>query len=78
MTQAGIIATQLDDSEREPGTNHAHDPGSERRHYQVHPQGDGGDWRGPTEAAWTTRILRGARPPRQPTGMPGGAPVPNG
>jgi hypothetical protein len=78
MTRAGIVATQLDGGEIEPGTDHAHDPGAERLHYRVHPQDDGGDWQGPSEAAWTTRILRGARPPRQPTGMPGGASVPHG
>ena len=31
----------------------------------THPH-DGGIWRGPTEAAWTTRLLHGAPPPREP------------
>ena len=31
---------------------------------------DGGAWRGPTEAAWMTRLLRGALPPRPSTGEP--------
>lgn len=31
---------------------------------------DGGAWRGPTDAAWMTRLLRGALPPRPSTGEP--------
>jgi hypothetical protein len=34
---------------------------------------DGEIWRGPTDAAWTKRILRGAPPPRESTG--GGDPL---
>ena len=34
----------------------------------VHPSEDGGTWRGPTAAAWTTRLLRGAPAPRESTG----------
>ena len=30
---------------------------------------DGGLWRGPTEADWVTRILHGALPPRESTGL---------
>jgi len=30
---------------------------------------DGGTWRGPSESAWTKRILRGARPPRESPGL---------
>jgi hypothetical protein len=37
-----------------PGTGFAH---------------DGGPWRGPTEADWVTRILHGALPPRESTGL---------
>ncbi len=31
---------------------------------------DGGAWRGPTDADWMTRLLRGAPPPRASTGEP--------
>jgi hypothetical protein len=60
-----------------PG-DQAHERDAERPAYRVHPQGDGGTWRGPTDAAWVTRILRGARPPRASAAMPGDVPVPHG
>jgi len=53
---------------------HENDPGRPR--YVVPPETDGGAWQGPTEAAWTARILRGTPPPRQPTGLPGGSSEP--
>jgi hypothetical protein len=56
----------------------AHEAGALRPQYRVHPQVDGGLWRGPTEAAWMTRVLRGARPPRQPAGKSAEASVPHG
>jgi hypothetical protein len=34
----------------------------------THASRDGGTWRGPTEAVWMTRLLRGASPPRGSTG----------
>ena len=75
MTPA--IATRPNERESEqepgPGIDQAHELGPERPQYRVKPQDDGGTWRGPTEAAWTTRILRGARPPKLPTGLPGEA-----
>lgn len=44
--------------------------GDHRRRYQpaVNRWLDGGSWRGPTEAAWMTRLLHGAPPPRRSTG----------
>jgi hypothetical protein len=39
-----------------------------RARYRPGPQADGGAWRGPTDEAWTARILRGAPPPRASTG----------
>jgi len=51
---------------------------AERARYVVEPQDDGGAWRGPTDAAWTARILHGARPPRASTGMLGNGTVPHG
>jgi hypothetical protein len=74
------IATRPSESTNEtepgPGNDQAHESGPERPQYRVKPQDDGGTWRGPTEAAWTTRILRGARPPKQPTGLSGEASEP--
>lgn len=64
------------ETEVDPGIDQAHELGPERPQYRVKPQDDGGTWRGPTEAAWTTRILRGARPPKQPTGLSGEASEP--
>ena len=64
--------------ELDDGRDQAHENDTERTHYRVHPQDDGGDWRGPTEAAWTTRVLRGARPPRVQSGKPEEASVPHG
>ena len=78
MTRAGAVATLPIGSETEPGSDQAHEQGPERPQYRIRPQDDGGTWRGPTEAAWTTRILHGARPPRQPAGLPGEASVPHG
>jgi hypothetical protein len=60
------------------GGDQAHQAGTLRPQYRVHPQHDGGLWRGPTEAAWMTRVLRGARPPGQSAGKPGEASVPDG
>ena len=51
---------------------------SGRARYRVYPQDDGGAWQGPTDEAWATRILRGARPPRASTGMPHEPIVPHG
>ena len=51
---------------------------SARARYRVYPQVDGGAWQGPTDEAWATRILRGARPPRASTGLPHGTTVPHG
>jgi hypothetical protein len=78
MTAASGIATQPNGRGIESGNDQAHDRGSDRPHYRVRPQDDGGTWRGMTEAAWTTRILRGARPPRPSAGMPDEASVPHG
>ena len=64
MTPTSVIATDPNGREIEPGNDQAHQRGSERPNYRVRPQDDGGTWRGLTEAAWTTRILRGAPPPR--------------
>ena len=78
MTPVAPADSQTSRTEIEPGGDHAAERGPERPQYRVRPQDDGGTWRGPSEAAWTERILRGARPPRQPTGMPGEASVPHG
>ena len=75
-TSAGVM--QPGSSELDDGRDQAHESGISRPHYRVHPQDDGGDWRGPTEAAWTTRVLRGTRAPRQPSGKPEEASVPHG
>jgi hypothetical protein len=71
------IATRVREREPEPDVDQAHDVGLDRPHYRVIPSDDGGIWRGPTEAAWTTRILRGARPPKQPTALPVEASIPH-
>ena len=42
------------------------------------PSNDGGLWRGPTDAAWLTRILHGAPPPRTSTGAAAPAVVAHG
>jgi hypothetical protein len=42
--------------------------------YAVRPQKDGGIWRGPTDADWMKRILRGASPPHD-SSKPGHEPV---
>ena len=78
MTPASIAEVQPGRSDTEPRADQAHEHGPDRPQYRVHPQDDGGIWRGPTEAAWTTRILRGARPPKPPTGLSGEASVPHG
>jgi len=66
------IAPRVPERERdpEPDRDQAHELGPDRPQYRVIPQADGGAWRGPTEAAWTTRILRGARPPKTSSGLP--------
>ena len=79
MTHAIPVALQPATTttiERE--SDQAHERPSRRPHYEVRPQDDGGTWRGPTDEAWTTRILRGARPPRASTGMPSDPFVPHG
>lgn len=77
MTPAGIAEAQPGTTEVEPGSQ-AHEQGPERPQYRVRQQDDGGTWRGPTEAAWTARILRGARAPSPSTGIPAEASVPHG
>ena len=67
-------ATTLTRRER----NQASENRAQRARYVVEPQDDGGAWRGPTDAAWTARILHGARPPRASTGMLGNGTVPHG
>jgi hypothetical protein len=59
-----------DTSEITGHDDQAHEIALERPAYRVRPSDDGGTWRGPTEAAWMTRLLRGARPPRESPGMP--------
>ena len=78
MTRPVAVAIRPAGTEIEPGGDQAHETGPERPQYRVHPQDDGGTWQGPTEAAWTTRILRGARPPKPSTGIPEEASVPHG
>jgi len=57
----------------------AHANGLQRpKRYEVRPLEDGGIWQGPTQAAWMTRILRGARPPRESTGSKHGVLVAHG
>jgi hypothetical protein len=78
MTTAEARVMRAVGTEVAGGADQAHEGGTLRPQYRVHPQVDGGLWRGPTEAAWTTRVLRGARPPRQPAARPGDASVPHG
>jgi hypothetical protein len=78
MTPADTSELQRSGTDIEPGSDQAHEQGAERPQYRVRPQDDGGAWQGPTEAAWTTRILRGARPPKPSTGIPREASVPHG
>jgi hypothetical protein len=72
LTRAGADQARSRSIAIDPRDDEAdlNDPGRPR--YVVPQETDGGVWRGPTEAAWTTRILRGTPPPRQPTGLPGG------
>lgn len=58
-------ATLRDAASRELGT--WLDASPRRRAPTV--SGDGGAWRGASEAAWMTRILRGAPAPRESTGI---------
>jgi hypothetical protein len=78
MTSAGTSGVQPGTTEIEPGSDQAHERVAERPQYRVRPQDDGGVWRGPTDAAWTTRILRGSRPPRPSAPTPAEAPDPHG
>jgi hypothetical protein len=78
VTRASPITLQPPPTTIEPTTDQAHEIRSDRAHYDVHSQDDGGTWRGPTDAAWMTRILRGARPPRTSTGVSSSAVVPHG
>ena len=68
MTRAVAVQPQI--GELEPGSDQAHASGPERPQYRIREQDDGGAWRGPSETAWTARILRGARPPKPSTGLP--------
>lgn len=70
------FATRVPEREPEPDVDQAHEVGPDRPHYRVGPSDDGGIWRGPTEAAWTTRILRGARPPKPSAAVPVEVPDP--
>ena len=78
MTRASAGVLQPAGTQVEANGDQAHEHGPDRPQYRVRPQEDGGTWRGPTEDAWTTRVLRGARPPRQATGKPGEVSVPHG
>ena len=78
MTRASDATLEPAVAQVEVGSDQAHEQSSDRPQYRVRPQEDGGAWRGPSEAAWTVRVLRGARPPRQPAGRPGEASVPHG
>jgi hypothetical protein len=70
MTRAGADVLQPAGSQTGAGADQAHEHPAERPQYRIRPQDDGGLWRGPTEAAWTTRILRGTRPPRPSPATP--------
>lgn len=76
MTRAAAVA--IEPAATGTANDQAHETGAERPQYRVRPQDDGGAWQGPTEAAWTTRILRGARPPKPSTGIPREASIPHG
>jgi hypothetical protein len=70
VTRATADEVPPDTSEITGHDDQAHEIAPERPAYRVHPSVDGGVWRGPTDAAWMTRLLRGARPPRVSSGMP--------
>jgi hypothetical protein len=52
--------------------------GQKTRRPAAHLSRDGGIWRGPSDAAWMTRLLHGAPPPRPSAAMPSEALVAHG